>query len=123
MRALLVAAIGTLVLAASGVEPFVASATAEQPAAAMSPRVLRDRYCVTCHNQRLRTADLTLDTVEVTDVGAHPEIWEKVARKLRAGAMPPAPRPRPDAETYEVFTTWLETELDRVAATAANITM
>jgi len=116
MRALLVAAIGALVLAASGVEPFVASAAGEQPATAMSPRVLLDRYCVTCHNQRLRTADLTLDTVEVTDVGVHPDIWEKVVRKLRAGAMPPAPRPRPDAETYEVFTTWLETELDRGAA-------
>ena len=52
----------------------------------------------------------------MTDVGARPEIWEKVVRKLRAGAMPPAPRPRPDAATYEVFTTWLETELDHAAA-------
>ena len=52
----------------------------------------------------------------MTDVGAHAEVWEKVVRKLRAGAMPPAPRSRPDAATYETFTTWLETELDRAAA-------
>ena len=52
----------------------------------------------------------------MTDVGAHAEVWEKVVRKLRAGAMAPAPRSRPDAATYETFTTWLETELDRAAA-------
>ena len=90
-----------------------------QPAAtefATPQRALLDRYCVTCHNQRLRTADLTLDVADVTDVGVHPEIWEKVVRKLRAGAMPPASRPRPDAATYETFTAWLETELDSAAA-------
>ena len=77
---------------------------------------LLDRYCLTCHNERLRTADLALDTVDVSNVGAHPEIWEKVVRKLRAGAMPPAARPRPNLATYAAFTTWLETELDRAAA-------
>ena len=77
---------------------FGAGAAAGQPAsggAASAERALLDRYCVTCHNERLRVADLTLDTADVADVGAHPEIWEKVVRRLRAGAMPPAPRPRP----------------------------
>ena len=95
-----------------------APATA-QPAsggAASAERALVDRYCVACHNERMRVADLTLDTADVDDVGAHPEIWERVVRKLRAGAMPPAPRPRPDAATYEAFTAWLETELDAAAA-------
>ncbi len=117
MRVLLIAVMGTLALAGSGVEQFVTVAASEQRAVVeMSPQVLLDRYCVTCHNQRLQTADLMLDAVEITDVGAHPAIWEKVVRKMRAGAMPPAPRPRPDAETYEAFTTWLETELDQAAA-------
>ncbi len=92
---------------------------AAQPAGAeprTTERQLLDRYCLTCHNERLRTADLALDTVDVSDVGAHPEIWEKVVRKLRAGAMPPAARPRPNPATYAAFTTWLETELDRAAA-------
>ncbi len=95
------------------------SAAAAQPAsggAASAERALVDRYCVACHNERMRVADLTLDTADVDDVGAHPEVWEKVVRKLRAGAMPPAPRPRPDAVTYEGFTAWLETELDAAAA-------
>ncbi len=98
---------------------FGAGAAAGQPAsggAASAERALLDRYCVTCHNERLRVADLTLDTADVADVGAHPEIWEKVVRRLRAGAMPPAPRPRPDPAAYEGFTAWLETELDAAAA-------
>ena len=98
---------------------FGAAAATAQPAsegAASAERALVDRYCVACHNERMRVADLTLDTADVDDVGAHPEIWERVVRKLRAGAMPPAPRPRPDAATYEAFTAWLETELDAAAA-------
>ena len=103
----------------AGSAVFGAGAAAGQPApggSASAGRALLDRYCVTCHNQRLRVADLTLDTVDVDDVGAAPEIWEKVVRKLRAGAMPPAPRPRPDAAAYAAFTARLETALDRAAA-------
>ena len=58
-----------------------------QPAAL--DRALLDRYCVTCHNERLRTAGLTLDTVDLNDAAAHAEVLEKVVRKLRAGQMPP----------------------------------
>ena len=83
-------------------------------------RSLLDRYCVACHNERLRTADLTLDTHDVTRVADAPDVWETVVRKLRAGAMPPAPRPRPDAATYDRFIGWLETELDRAAADDPN---
>ncbi len=101
-----------------GSAAFGAAAAAGQPASggAAAERALLDRYCVTCHNQRLQVADLTLDTADVADVAAHPEIWEKVVRKLRAGAMPPAPRPRPAPAAYEAFTAWLETELDAAAA-------
>ena len=79
-------------------------------------RTLLDRYCVACHNERLRTAGLTLDTHAVTRVADAPDVWETVVRKLRAGAMPPLPRPRPEAATYDRFIDWLETELDREAA-------
>ena len=83
-------------------------------------RALLDRYCVACHNDRLRTADLALDAHDVTRIAAAPAVWETVVRKLRAGAMPPLPRPRPDAATYERFIDWLETELDRAAAADPN---
>jgi hypothetical protein len=67
----------------------VGSTTAEAPTRS-TPRPVLDRYCVTCHNQRVKTAGLALDRLDVADVGAAPEIWEKVVRKLRSGAMPPA---------------------------------
>ena len=86
-------------------------------AAARSPqRALLDRYCVTCHNERLNTAGLTLDLLNVDDVAARPDVWEKVVRKLRAGLMPPMGRPRPDREAYDGFAGWLEARLDRAAA-------
>ena len=83
-------------------------------------RALLDRYCVACHNERLRTADLALDTHDVTRIADAPAVWETVVRKLRAGAMPPLPRPRPDAATYDRFIGWLEAELDRAAAVHPN---
>ena len=83
-------------------------------------RALLDRYCVTCHNRKLRTADLTLDTMDVTRIGEGADVWEKVVRKLRAGLMPPAGRPRPDQANHDGFVAWLEGELDRAAAAQAN---
>ena len=73
-------------------------------------------YCVHCHNYVDREGDLMLDRVDLSDVSAHPEIFEKVARKLRSGQMPPAGTRRPDARTYGALTEWLEAELDRTAA-------
>ena len=77
-------------------------------------RAQLDRYCVTCHSDRLQTGGLSLETLDVTNVAEHAEVWEKVVRKLRAGAMPP--RPRPDQATYDRLVSYFETELDRVAA-------
>jgi hypothetical protein len=45
-----------------------------------------DTYCATCHNQRLKTGGLVLESVDMTDVGSHAPEWEKVVIKLRAGA-------------------------------------
>ena len=89
-------------------------------AAPAPSRALLDRYCVSCHNERLRTADLLLDRVDLERVSAHAETLENVVRKLRAGQMPPAGRPRPDQATVETFTAALESALDRVAAADPN---
>ena len=72
-----------------------------------------DRYCSGCHNDRLQTAGLTLDGLDLEHVAAGAETWEKVIRKLRAREMPPPRRPRPDEATYVEFVDWIETELDR----------
>ena len=83
-------------------------------------RALLNQYCVGCHNERTLTADLALDTLDVDNVAAAPAVWETVVRKLRAGAMPPLGRPRPDQGTYDAFTTRLESQLDRLAAADPN---
>jgi mono/diheme cytochrome c family protein len=79
-------------------------------------RATLDRYCVTCHNQRLRTAGLALDKLDLDNVGESAPAWEKAIRKLRSGAMPPAGMPRPDKASYGSLIAYLETTVDRVAA-------
>jgi mono/diheme cytochrome c family protein len=84
------------------------------------PQAVLDTYCITCHNQKLRTAGLALDTLDLTHPGANPEVWEKVIAKLRAGSMPPPGRPRPDADTYHAVASALENEIDRAWAANPN---
>ena len=79
-----------------------------------------DRYCIGCHNQTAKTAGLMLDAVDPRDVSTDALIWEKVIRKLRAGTMPPAGRPRPNQSSSEAVVRFLETELDLAAAKNPN---
>ena len=83
-------------------------------------RALLDTYCVGCHNQRVRTAGLALDTLDAARPGTNAEVWERVVGKLRAGAMPPPGMPRPDPATYRAVTGWLETEIDRAWTASPN---
>jgi len=87
---------------------------------ASSPRAVLDKYCVTCHNQKLRTAGLTLDKLDPAHVAGNEERWEKVVGKLRSGTMPPAGMPRPDVATYHSTASTLEAELDQAAAANPN---
>src|SRR5438309_11527153 len=85
-------------------------------ASAAAERALLDQYCVTCHNDRTRRANLSLEKLDLTThVGGNPQFWEKVVRKLRAGVMPPPGMRRPDFAAYTALTEWLETEIDRKA--------
>ncbi len=83
-------------------------------------RQLLDRYCVTCHNQRTRTAGLTLDTMDVDHVDRDPATWEKVARKIRTGMMPPSGARRPERVVLDGFASELETRLDQAARAKAS---
>ena len=96
------------------------AAARPQPAGADLLAATVDRYCAACHNDRLRTAGLSLDGLDLSAVGAHAEVWERVVAKLRTRAMPPAGRPRPDPGTYDRVAGWLETEIDRAARRAPN---
>jgi cytochrome c5 len=78
------------------------------------------RYCVSCHNEKSKAANLLLDKADAIRVANSTESWEKVILKLRTRAMPPPGSRRPDAATYDAVAGWLETELDRAAAAAPN---
>jgi mono/diheme cytochrome c family protein len=91
------------------------------PAAARAPHeAVIGSYCAGCHNQRLRTGGLAFDALDMSDVGARADVWEKVFQKLRMGAMPPPGLPRPDKPTLDAFIAWLETELDLSAGREPN---
>ena len=87
-----------------------------EAAATESVRPVIDRYCITCHNQRLKTAGLVLEGFDLTRVGREADTWEKVARKLRTREMPPPGLPRPDPDSYERATAALEGALDQAAS-------
>jgi len=75
-------------------------APAASGAAAATPaRELVTKYCITCHNERVKTANLLLDKVDAGEVFNSAETWEKVIVKLRARAMPPPGRAQPDNAT------------------------
>ena len=98
----------------------IASATHATGQSVPTERELVDRSCVTCHSDRLATSGLSLEGLDVADPTAHPEVWEKVVKKLRAGSMPPQPRPRPDRSTYDRLADYFETALDRAAAASPD---
>ncbi len=78
------------------------------------------KYCVACHNQRLKTAGLELDKADTRHVSNSAETWEKVIVKLRSRSMPPPGIPRPNNTTYDAVAGWLESELDHAAAAHVN---
>jgi Protein of unknown function (DUF1592)/Protein of unknown function (DUF1588)/Protein of unknown function (DUF1585)/Protein of unknown function (DUF1587)/Protein of unknown function (DUF1595)/Planctomycete cytochrome C len=97
-------------------------------AAPVPPSALINQYCVTCHNEKAKTAGLMLDKLAADldrgdnsgNIGRHAETWEKVVRKLRVGAMPPQGMPRPDRAAMDSLAASIETLLDRAAASAPN---
>jgi mono/diheme cytochrome c family protein len=97
--------------------PQSPTTSASQPA---DYRAVLNRYCVTCHNQRLKTAGLALDTLEVANASGNADVWEKVIQKLRLQTMPPAGLPRPDRATYDALAASIETAIDRAAAARPN---
>src|SRR5262245_41240541 len=109
----LVASIGAVGSPSAKMTPSAAPSTEQH-------RALLDRYCVTCHNDRLKTANLSLQGLDLTKVAERADVWEKVIRKLRAGVMPPPDLPRPPLAEYEGLRDFLENEIDRAAATRTN---
>jgi hypothetical protein len=114
-------------VAAAQQAPAPSAAVAAQPVAAPlvttpeGERQLLDKYCLACHNEKVKAAGvdsarkLTVDSLDVHQLGRDARTWELVARRIRAGMMPPAGMPRPPAPVYESMAAWIERELDRAA--------
>ena len=104
------------VLVGLGVVVFVLAVRVLAQSPAVSHQTTIQQYCVTCHNQRLKTGGLSLDTLDIANVQASAETWESVVRKLRVGAMPPHGVRRPDQKTTDSLIAWLEGELERTSS-------
>jgi hypothetical protein len=104
------------------VSPRAALPQAPAPgaAAAASEREVVDRYCVSCHNDRLKTSGLSLEKLDISKADSAPDVWENVARKLQARSMPPQGARRPDEATYRALESGIEKRLDAAAAAHPN---
>ena len=103
------------------VAPAAPVRAAEPADGAEGLRALLDRYCVTCHNERLRTGSLALDATPLDPIREHADVWEKVLLKLEERAMPPpGRRARPEPAAYDAAAAWLEAALDRASETAPD---
>ncbi len=103
-----------------GLACFAMTAVAAKAATDSPARELVNKYCVSCHNDKLKTAGLSLDRADAEHPSNSQEIWENVIAKLRSRAMPPTKLPRPDNATYDKVAAWLESEIDRTTASHAN---
>src|SRR6266478_2411617 len=91
---------------------------AQAPPSAASALVTQ--YCVVCHDNQKRTAGVTLQGLDLSSVGDHAQLLERVLRKVAAGQMPPAGMPRPNGARMAEFSKWLETSLDAESAAHPN---
>ncbi|MBL8206349.1 MAG: DUF1592 domain-containing protein [Blastocatellia bacterium] len=113
-----------LLLLVIGVGMFLVSSH-WRPAQAVGANVsahqaLIEEYCVGCHNQKAKTADISVEGLDFNNVSKDAAVWEKVLRKVRTGQMPPANLPQPKAQDVTSFVNWLETSLDKAAAANPN---
>jgi mono/diheme cytochrome c family protein len=94
--------------------------TSAESSPASSQHQFFQRYCAACHNERLKSGGLSLGQIDLSSIGAKPELWEKVARKLRTGVMPPPQTPQPSVADRNAILTWMESSLDAASAARPN---
>jgi hypothetical protein len=95
---------------------LVGTAFAQQPGTPQETATLQ-RYCLGCHNSRLKSGGFALEGITPA---THPAAFEKIIRKLRARQMPPAGLPRPKEEVYQALVHSFESTMDAMAARNPN---
>ena len=87
---------------------------------AQEPAAVVKLYCAACHNAKLKSGGLSLDGLDPATAGQHPQVWEKVVRRLRGRTMPPVGLPRPDEGVYSAVVASLDASLDAAASAKPN---
>ena len=103
---------------AAAVTPVSQSATLGDTPADRKKMLLQ--YCSGCHNDKMKTAGMSVLPLDAADLGAHNLTWEKILRRVSLGEMPPRGMKRPSKEQLADFTHWLEESLDKMGAAAPN---
>ena len=104
----------------AGAAPQAEVRTAASPSQASTIREFTKRYCISCHNGRLKTAGLELDALDYEHPASNASVWEKVIRKVQVGMMPPAGVPHPDPAARRAIVTALSSVLDEAARANPN---
>ncbi len=112
-----------LLLVAVGLVVFFGSShwrPAQAAGAVAAHEAMIQEYCVSCHNDKSKTANVSLAGLDYRDVAKNGDTWEKVLRKVRTGQMPPVKAPHPEAKDVTAFVSWLESALDQAAMANPN---
>src|SRR5215469_8581173 len=106
--------VGALLVLITASAPLQSRAQTPAPAAGGTDehRAMLATYCFTCHNSRLKTGGLALDSLDLQTPEENAQIWEKAVRKLRGRLMPPPGNPQPAQKDIDSFLAWMENALD-----------
>ncbi|MAX06373.1 MAG: hypothetical protein CMQ08_00145 [Gammaproteobacteria bacterium] len=102
------------------VSPLLLSSTTGAQSAGELLNTTINQYCLACHNDSLSTADVSFQNLDLSEVSNHGALQEKVLSQLRNRRMPPMEMPKPSEAVYNELVSWLESEIDELAATAPN---
>jgi hypothetical protein len=93
----------------------VAQYAAAQDSAVDSGAIFEE-YCTKCHNLDDYSGGIDLEGVDASTLAKHPELGERVIKRLRAGMMPPVGEDRPDQEVVHSLVQNIEQSIDSLAA-------
>ncbi|MCX7280880.1 MAG: DUF1592 domain-containing protein [Alphaproteobacteria bacterium] len=123
----LLGAAGTALLSNAVAETVASNApVAAAPSSAASAATPADhkkmlmQYCTACHNDKLKTAGMSVVPLDANNLQANQATWEKILRRVSLGEMPLRGAPRPPKEKLQDFTNWLAASLDTQAAANPN---
>ena len=102
------------------VSPLLLSSTTGAQSAGELLNTTINQYCLACHNDSLSTADVSFQNLDLSEVANHGALQEKVLSQLRNRRMPPMEMPKPSEAVYNELVSWLESEIDELAASAPN---